>query len=84
MNPPTGVHLEKRLKVESYNQMYRDFAVEHHLPLIDHYPNWQKLLKTDPKRFVEYVPDGIHPNAEGCKLVITPTILSALGIPTEP
>jgi lysophospholipase L1-like esterase len=84
MNPPTGVHLDRRPHVESYNQMYRDVAVQRHLTLIDHYPNWQQILKADPKRFSEYVPDGIHPNAEGCKAVITPGIVRALGMDAEP
>jgi len=84
MNPPTGVHLDRRPKVEFYNQMYRDVATQRHLTLIDHYPNWQQILKADPKRFSEYVPDGIHPNAEGCKAVITPRIISALGMGAEP
>lgn len=84
MNPPIGVHLESRPNIELYNQMVRDVAAERSLMLIDHYPDWQKILKADPKQFTALVPDGIHPNAEGCKQVILPNILRALGVKAGP
>ena len=80
MNPPTGVHLEARPEIEAYNRMYREVAAERHLLLIDHYPNWQKILKHDPKLFSAYVPDGIHHNDKGCQAVVTPAILRGLGM----
>jgi alpha-L-rhamnosidase len=80
MNPPTGEHLEIRPRVEEYNQIYRDAARERGLLLIDHYPNWQRLLETEPDTFREYVPDGIHPAPLGCEKVITPAIVAALGL----
>ena len=49
MNPPVGVHLERRPKIKDYNQMYRDVANERKFLLIDHYPNWEKILKDDPE-----------------------------------
>lgn len=84
MNPPTGRSLKVRPEFEAYNQVYRDVAAQRHLTLIDHYPNWQKILKADPKQFAAYVPDSIHPNAEGCKMVITPNIIGVLGMTAEP
>jgi sialate O-acetylesterase len=60
--------------------MYREVAKERKLLLIDHYPQWEKILNETPELFKAYVPDGIHPGAEGCKVVITPTIVEALGI----
>jgi acyl-CoA thioesterase-1 len=78
MNPPTGVHLETRPKIEVYNQMYRDVARQRNLMLIDHWPNWQKILKAGD--YAVYVPDGVHPNAEGGKEVIVPEIVKALGV----
>jgi lysophospholipase L1-like esterase len=83
MNPPTGVHLERRPMIESYNEMYRDVAAQRRFTLIDHYPMWRRILQADPQRFSAYVPDGIHPNGEGCKKVITPGIISALGMAAE-
>lgn len=80
MNPPIGVHLERRPKVKDYYEMYRNVANNRKLLLIDHYPKWEKILKEDPALFKKYVPDGIHPGAEGCKAVILPNITKALGI----
>lgn len=83
MNPPIGVHLEQRPKIKDYNQMYRDVAKDRKLLLIDHYPNWEKIVKDAPELFKKHIPDGIHPGAEGCKMVITPGIFRALGIKAE-
>ena len=80
MNPPVREHLERRPNVEQYYQLYRDIAKERHLLLVDHYPVWKKLLDTDPKKFDEYVPDGIHPSVTGYEKITTPTLLKALGL----
>jgi acyl-CoA thioesterase I len=84
MNPPTGIHRDCRPNIESYNHVYRDVAAQRRLTLIDHYPDWQRLLVADPNRFLEYVPDGLHPNAAGCAMVVTPAIVCALGMATGP
>lgn len=83
MNPPTGVHRERRPGIDAYFQMYRDVATAKGLVLVDHHPHWQKLLDADPARFKRLVPDGIHPAAEGCAQVIMPTLLTALGLGGE-
>jgi len=83
MNPPIGVHLERRPKVAEYYQMYRNVAHEMKLMLIDHYRNWGTILEADERLYARYVPDGIHPNAEGCEKVITPAIMEALGLATD-
>lgn len=80
MNPPVGGHLEQRPKITDYNQMYRDVAKDRKLLLIDHHPNWEKIRKADPELFRKYMPDGIHPGAEGCTKVVTPEIFKALGL----
>ncbi len=80
MNPTLGKAKKARPDLLKYNNMYRDVARKRHFLLIDHYPNWEKILKADPKLFNKYVPDGIHPKAEGCKAVITPHIVKSLGI----
>ena len=80
MNPPVGVHLERRPAIAEYYQMYREVAEERSFPLIDHYPQWEKILNETPELFKTYVPDGIHPGAEGSRVVITPAIVEALGI----
>jgi lysophospholipase L1-like esterase len=83
MNPPIGVHLERRPKIKDYYEMYRNVAKDRKLLLIDHYPKWEKILNEDPDLFNKYVPDGIHPGTEGCKVVITPNITKALRIIAE-
>ena len=78
MNPPVGIHLVCRPGIKDYYQMYRDVAKDRKLLLIDHYPNWEKILNETPKLFNKYVPDGIHPIAEGCEIVVTPEIVRSL------
>ena len=78
MDPPVGVHLERRPKIEEYYEMYREVAKQRKLLLIDHEPNWQKILREDRATFDKYVPDGIHPNALGCEKVILPQLLKSL------
>ena len=81
MNPPIGVHLERRPKITDYYEVYRQVAKERRLLLIDHYRNWNELLKWDEATFKKYVPDGIHPNALGCENIIMPQLLKSLGVP---
>jgi len=64
--------------------MYREVAKDRKLPLIDHYVNWKKILDADEVQFIKYVPDGLHPGVEGCKKVITPEMLKALGVKAVP
>ena len=80
MNPPVGAHFMLRPKIKDFYQMYRDVAREENLQLIDHYPNWEKILNESPELFKKYVPDGIHPTAQGSRMVTTPEIVRAIGI----
>lgn len=48
--------------IESYNQMLKDFAIEHGCLFID----MDKVYGGNEK---ECLPDGIHPNAEGHRLI---------------
>lgn len=73
-------HRSYRKDIELHYEMYRSVAKARGLQLIDHYPNWTALQSSDPKRFKEYVPDTIHPNASGCSEVVTPAVLDALGV----
>ena len=81
MNVPVGHTRTGRPNLETYNQMYRDVAKERGFQLIDHWPNWQKLLERDPLRFLAYNTDTIHPVREGALNVITPHLLRELGLP---
>ena len=80
MNPPIGVHLERRPKIDDYYAVYREAAKRRGLRLIEHHANWQKLLKEDEATFKKYVPDGIHPSALGCEKVILPELVRSLGL----
>ncbi len=80
MNPPTGVHLERRPNIADYEQVYRDVAKARGLRLIDHSANWQAVLKDGETQWRPLVPDGIHPNAAGAQQVIVPQILKSIGL----
>lgn len=81
MNVPVANTRTGRANLEAFNQMYRDTAVKRNLQLVDHWPNWQKLLTEEPLRFLSYTPDTIHPVREGALNVITPHLIKELGIP---
>lgn len=63
-----------RPDLDQFNENYRQYAAAHHLPLLDHYPNWLKLKETQPEKFHQLVPDGTHPSKEGSLEVTWPTI----------
>lgn len=80
MNPPTGEHLTRRPNIAAYEQVYRDVAKARHLRLVDHSPQWKAVIAAGGDRWKTYMPDGIHPNELGCEKVLTPFLLSALGL----
>jgi acyl-CoA thioesterase-1 len=90
MNPPIGKDLENRPQFLDYYQMYRLVAKKFKVGLIDFYPAWKRIRDEDRNLYLKYVPDGLHPGAEGCRQVITPMILRSLGfnvaapIPDQP
>ena len=65
MNPPVGHCATERPNLAAFNQMYRDVAKQRGFQLIDHFPEWEKLLKTNPALFLQCMPDTIHPMREG-------------------
>jgi lysophospholipase L1-like esterase len=79
INRPKG-HRGHRPHLDDYYQMYRDVAAERKLALVDHAPSWKVVLDQGKDAFREFVPDGLHPNAEGCKQIVTPNILKALKV----
>jgi len=80
MNMPIGKSAGYRPHLDAYYAMYRAVAKEKHILLIDHYPNWQKVLDQGESVFLQYVPDGLHPNTKGAEEIIAPHILAALGL----
>ena len=83
MNPATGGWATYRSRLPKFYQMYRDVAKERGFLLIDHYPDWKKILDKGLNKFKKYVPDGLHPGEKGCKTVTTPNIIKALGIEAD-
>lgn len=76
---PKG-HMSYRKNIAAHYDMYRIVAKQEGFLLIDHYPNWKAMQEKDKELFLEYVPDSIHPTTKGCSQVVTPVILTALGI----
>ena len=66
--------------VGPYYQGWREEAAANHVLLIDHYPNWIKLYKSeaDHATWKKYIPDDIHPNPLGTTKVILPEIQRVL------
>lgn len=83
MNPVIGQHLKQRPAIEDYNQMVRRVSIRRQLMLVDHYPKWESLQDTNFVSFARFMPDGIHPSAEGCSNIVTPTVFKALGLVPE-
>jgi acyl-CoA thioesterase-1 len=67
-----------RPRLAEYYQIHRDFDKERNLLLVDHYPNWLKLMTEDPVSFDKLVPDRVHPGAWGYFTVFLPTLKTAL------
>lgn len=80
MNPPINEHLDIRPAIEEYYAVYRDVARERKLLLVDHHVAWKAILDQGIDTFAPLVPDGIHPGAEGGRMVTVPNILRALNL----
>lgn len=76
---PVG-HTSYRKDIVKHYDMYREVANERKLLLIDHYPSWKKLQTEEPEKFKLFVPDTIHVTPKGCAEIVTPSIVSALGL----
>jgi lysophospholipase L1-like esterase len=83
MNPrdfQPGDSFDPRLELELYQQDCRDYATANGLQFIDHMPAWRALLDKGSPAYRVHVPDGVHPNADGYSLFMTPVLLHALGL----
>jgi lysophospholipase L1-like esterase len=70
--------MSSRPQLTAFNDNYRTYATQNNLPLIDHFPAWQKLKETDEARFHTYVPDGTHPTKEGSLAITWPAVQALL------
>lgn len=84
MNPAVGKaegDPSHRRNQSAYQQVYRDAARNRGLLLIDHSIAWNALLSAEGEAgFKRYVPDGVHPRAEGYAKFVVPEILRAIGL----
>ncbi|MCU0785455.1 MAG: right-handed parallel beta-helix repeat-containing protein, partial [Verrucomicrobia bacterium] len=69
-----------RTDLAFYQQDYRNFAATNGLQFIDHMPAFQALLDEGSDAYRVFVPDGLHPNAEGFARYLTPVLLQAIGL----
>jgi len=73
MNPvwdaPKKQSATDRPNLEAYYEVYRSYAGEHSLPLVDNYVTWQAMQKDEPEKFQRVVPDGTHPNVSASQWV---------------
>ncbi|MFT3829073.1 MAG: glycosyl hydrolase family 28 protein [Opitutaceae bacterium] len=67
-----------RPDLEPYYAVYRRYAQEHGLPLIDNLPAWQKVQRDNLAEFQRLVADGIHPIPEGSLAITWPAIKALL------
>ncbi|RRJ96278.1 SGNH/GDSL hydrolase family protein [Opitutaceae bacterium TAV4] len=87
MNPVIGRppgHASHRRELPRYQDVYREVGRERGLLVIDHMPAWTALLESDEKTFRSYVPDGLHPAAQGYSEIVLPEILRRLGLEARP
>lgn len=80
MNVPVGHTGVQRPNIDAYYQMYRDVAQERGYLLIDHNKNWKKLLAENPGKYLQHMPDAIHPVYAAALGVITPHMIEVLGL----
>jgi lysophospholipase L1-like esterase len=75
-NSPSGSNQSATLRpnLAAYYEMYRSVAAARGLMLIDHQPNWAALQQGDLAVFQAWVPDGVHPVAQGLGKVVLPLL----------
>lgn len=73
-NTEKGTAATDRPQMQAYNDLYRTYAKEQNLPLLDHYLAWNQLKTTDEAKYESLVPDGSHPGRPGSLLVTWPDI----------
>ncbi|BCU78114.1 SGNH/GDSL hydrolase family protein [Luteolibacter sp. LG18] len=67
-----------RPELPAYYEVYRSYARDHKLPLVDNYPNWLKIQKEEPERYQKAVPDGIHPSSTSSRGITWPAVEALL------
>lgn len=73
-----------RPHLPAYYDSYEAVAKKRGLQFIDNEKAWTDFLSDGKKDGALYIPDSIHPNGLGTKMVITPNILKAIGVAFSP
>jgi acyl-CoA thioesterase I len=79
MNPRSGDSTFQN-KQKSFYEIYNDIAQGRSLLWVDNNAEWNKLKTNNYALYEAYIPDGCHPTAKGNEEVVTPTILTVLGL----
>ncbi|MGC3991183.1 MAG: SGNH/GDSL hydrolase family protein [Chthoniobacteraceae bacterium] len=75
---PTKKYGSERPNLNGYYDVYRHYAQEHHLALVDNYPNWLKLKTGNEANYEKMVGDGIHPHSGPSMAVTFPAVKALL------
>lgn len=75
---PEKKYESDRPNLEGYYDVYRRYAHEQNLALVDNYPNWVKIQKKELERFQKMVSDGIHPHSGPSVAVTWPAVEALL------
>ena len=81
MNNCVSTHSAQRPELARYYQVCREVAQANlGVLFIDTYGKWLELYnrQREHSTWNRYVPDGIHPNAEGAKAIVVPSVQQAL------
>ncbi|HVW98355.1 MAG TPA: SGNH/GDSL hydrolase family protein [Mucilaginibacter sp.] len=78
MDLPVNENAKQRPHLAAYMQMYREVAKKRGLLLIDHSHYWKKILDKGKDVYLQYVPDGIHPDERSGRELIEPYIIKQL------
>jgi len=88
MNPAFGKaegESAHRRNQDANQQIHRDAAKRRGLLLVDHSVAWNHLLATEGEAAVKkLLPEGVHPNVEGWRRLVTPTLHRALDLAPPP
>jgi lysophospholipase L1-like esterase len=72
-----------RPQLADYYAVYRRYAQDQGLPLLDHFPVWNHILLEEPARYQAMVPDGIHPGKEASLAVAWPPLKDGWKLPAN-
>jgi len=72
--PSHKKYASDRPHLAEYYDVYRKYAREHTLPLVDIYPLWDKLRQGDEAKFKKWLPEGLHPIPAASLTVTWPAI----------